>query len=131
MREPVEWVALIASVGLVVLVIELARRRRLAEEYAVVWLVAGGGLVALAVRRELLHSVAEWLGIFYPPAVLLLVTIGLGFVVSLYFSVVASQHRREIERLAEEVALLEERLRAQEARSGAQSSEPKRPTAAS
>ena len=54
---------------------------------------------------------ARWLGVYYPPAVLLLVLILFVFVASLYFSVVISGQRRQIEHLVEEIALLDQRLR--------------------
>ena len=51
------------------------------------------------------------LGIYYPPALLILVLVFFVFVVSLYFSVVVSRQRQQIERLVEDVALLDADLR--------------------
>ncbi len=62
---------------------------------------------------------AHGLGIFYPPAVLILVLIFFVFVVSLYFSVVISRQRLQIEQLVEELALLEAEIREMQAASGA------------
>ncbi len=47
----------------------------------------------------------------YPPAVLLLVLTLFVVIVSLYFSVVVSRQRQQIERLVEEIALLDEQVR--------------------
>ena len=90
MIEPVQGVALVASVFLLGLVLELVRRRLLVEEYAFVWLGLSVGLGVLAVKREILHGIAARLGVHYPPAVLLLFLAFLGFVVALHFSVVIS-----------------------------------------
>jgi hypothetical protein len=50
--------------------------------------------------------------------VLLLVLTLFVVIVSLYFSVVVSRHRKQIERLVEEVALLDEQIRTLRAGSG-------------
>jgi len=58
-----------------------------------------------------LHRFAAWLGIHYPPAALLLGLVFIVFVGLLVFSVVASRQRTQIERLIEDVAILEARIR--------------------
>lgn len=111
MTNTVQTVAIIASVAFLVLVIDLVRRRKLTEEYSFVWLVCAVALLGLSLWRELLHVVARWLGVFYPPAVLLLVLIAFVFIACLSFSVVISRQRMQIERLVEEHAILAARQR--------------------
>ena len=106
MSNPVQVVAVAVSFLLLLLVIYLVRRRRLTEEYSFIWIVCAGALLVLSLWREILDRVAGWLGVFYPPAVLLLVLTLFVFVASLYFSVVISRQRAQIERLVEEVAIL-------------------------
>jgi hypothetical protein len=103
--------AVIVSGALLLLVIDLVRRRKLTEEYSFIWIVCAVALLVLSLWRDILHATARWLGVYYPPALLLLVLIFFVFVASLYFSVVISSQRRQIERLVEEVALLDQRLR--------------------
>jgi hypothetical protein len=103
--------AVIVSGALLLLVVDLVRRRKLTEEYSFIWILCAVALLVLSLWRDILHVTARWLGIFYPPAVLLLVLIVSVFVASLYFSVVISGQRRQIERLVEEIALLDQRLR--------------------
>jgi hypothetical protein len=110
--EPVQIIALLASLFLLGLVLELVRRKKLTEEYSFVWLVCALALLVVALGRRLfLDRVALAMGIYYPPAALLLVLIFFVFVASLSFSVVVSRQRQQIERLIEETALLEARLR--------------------
>jgi len=109
--EPVQVIALFTSLFLLGLVLELVRRKKLTEEYSFVWLVCALALLGVALGRRLLERVALAMGIYYPPAALLLVLIFFVFVASLSFSVVASRQRQQIERLIEEAALLEARLR--------------------
>jgi len=110
--EPVQIIALLASLFLLGLVLELVRRKKLTEEYSFVWLVCALALLVVALGRRLfLDRVALAMGIYYPPAALLLVLIFFVFVASLSFSVVVSRQRQQIERLIEEAALLDARLR--------------------
>ena len=50
-------------------------------------------------------------GVYYPPAVLLLVLVLIVFGVSLGFSVVVSRQRRQIDRLIEDTAVMAAELR--------------------
>src|SRR4029453_8506867 len=96
--------------ALLFLVIGLVRRRRLTEEYSFLWIIFAAALLGLSIFRGVLHAVARGLGIFYPPAVLLLLLIFFVFIASLYFSVVISRQRQQIERLVEDQAILERDL---------------------
>ena len=111
MTSTVQVVAIAVSAALLAIVIELVRRRKLTEEYSFVWILCAVALLGLSLWRDLLHVVAHWLGVFYPPAVLLLVLTVFVFVACLYFSVVVSRQRQQIERLAEEQAILAARQR--------------------
>jgi hypothetical protein len=113
----VQLAAILVSLTLLVVVLDLVRRRKLSEEYSVVWIVCAAALLVLSIWRDSLHVVAGWLGVFYPPAVLLLVLVLFVFLACLAFSVVISRQSAQIERLAEEVAILSARER--EARAAA------------
>ena len=111
MGNVVQIGAVIVSGALLLLVIDLVRRGKLTEEYSFIWILCAAALLVLSLWRDILHVTARWLGVYYPPAVLLLVLIFFVFVASLYFSVVISGQRRQIEHLVEELALLDQRMR--------------------
>ena len=117
MTSGVQLAAILVSLTLLVVVLDLVRRRKLSEEYSVVWIVCAAALLVLSIWRDSLHVVAGWLGVFYPPAVLLLVLVLFVFLACLAFSVAISRQSVQIERLAEEVAILSARER--EARAAA------------
>jgi hypothetical protein len=110
--DRIQPVAIAGSVLLLALVLELVRRRRLSDEYGLTWIACAVALLAASVFRGALDRVALWFGIHYPPALLLLALIVLVFVVALNFSMVVSRQRRQIERLIQEVAILQAELRA-------------------
>jgi hypothetical protein len=110
--DVLQAVAVAVSAALLLVVLELVRRRKLREEYSFIWLGCAIALLLLSLWRDILHVAARELGVYYPPAVLLLVLILFVFVTSLYFSVVISRQRHQIETLVEELALLDAGLRA-------------------
>jgi len=54
---------------------------------------------------------ARWLGVYYPPAVLVLMLVAIISVASLSFSVILSRQQRQIDRLIEENAIMAAELR--------------------
>jgi hypothetical protein len=107
----------LASLGLVLVVLELIRSRRLRERYALLWLVTGLVLTALSAWRGGLNTIAGWLGVRgYPPAVLFAVGILFILAVLLHYSTVISRLSDQNVVLAQRIALLEQELRASEVR---------------
>jgi Uncharacterized conserved protein (DUF2304) len=101
----------IASFCLVLIVLELIRQRRLQERYALLWLLTGLTLTALAAWRSGLNTIAGWVGIRgYPPAVLFAVGILFILVVLLHYSTVISRLSDQNTILAQKLALLETKL---------------------
>jgi hypothetical protein len=111
MTDLVQIIAVSISIALLLLVLELVRRGKLTEEYSFIWIGCSIALIVLSVWRNSLHTAAHALGIYYPPAVLILVLGFFVFVGSLYFSVVVSRQRQQIEHMVEELALLEADVR--------------------
>jgi hypothetical protein len=109
-----------AAVGavllLLLLVLELVRRRRLLERYALVWMAVTGLLILLALWDGLLTSVASVIGISYPPSALFLIAFGFVILLLLHFSVAVSRLTDQSKVLAQQLALLDERVRRQEER---------------
>jgi hypothetical protein len=102
----------IASFTLVLVVLELIRSRRLRERYALLWLLTGLVLTALAAWRDGLNTIAGWVGVRgYPPAVLFAVGILFILAVLLHYSTVISRLSDQNTILAQRVALLEHKLR--------------------
>ena len=103
--------ASIASVLLILVVLELIRGRRLKERYALLWLVTGAVLLVLSAWRDGLNTIAGWLGVTgYPPAILFAVATLFIIVVLLHYSTVLSQLDDRNTLLAQEVGILRQRL---------------------
>ena len=104
----VQIVAIAGSALLFFFVLELLRRRRLGEPYAILWLIASVVLLTLAVWDDLLDELASLVGIAVPANALFIVAFGFVLILLLSFSVVLSRLSRENKILAQEVARLNE-----------------------
>ena len=110
----VSVVAAIASALFLLVIFELIRSRRLQERYALLWLVTGSVILLLSVWRDALRLVAQEIGIAYPPSALFVLGFLFILVVLLHYSTVISELSERNVLLAQDIALLEERLRSQE-----------------
>jgi hypothetical protein len=118
--------AAIASVLLILIVLELIRGRRLKERYALLWLATGLVLLVLSAWRGGLNTIAGWLGVSgYPPAILFAAAIMFVIAVLLHYSTVLSRLTDDNVLLAQEVALLRARLDALERERETAATEPR------
>ena len=107
----VSIIGVVASLLLLLVVLELVRGRRLKERYALLWLATGVVLLVLSAWREALNTIAGWVGVTgYPPAVLFAVATLFILLVLLHYSTVLSKLTDENVKLAQRIALLEERV---------------------
>ena len=102
----VQIVAIVGSALLFFFVLELLRRRRLGEPYAILWLFASVILLVLSVWDDLLDSLADLVGIQTPANALFVVGFAFVLVLLLSFSSVISRLSRENKLLAQEIARL-------------------------
>lgn len=106
----VQIVGIIGAGILLLTILELVRRRRLLERYALLWLLAGTVLLGLAIWRGALEELAALVGIASPPNALFFVAFGFVLVLLLHFSVAVSRLTDQSKVLAQRLALLEERV---------------------
>ncbi len=110
----IQIVAVICAATLLFVVLELVRRRRLMERYAILWLFSAVVILGLAIFRGALATLASTLGIAYPPNALFFVAFAFVLLLLLHFSMVISRLADQSKVLAQRLALVEERLRRQE-----------------
>lgn len=109
MEVKIQIVAIVASGGLLLVILEMVRQRRLLERYALLWLFSALVLLALAVWRDFLETIANAIGIIYPPNALFVIAFGFVLLLLLHFSIAVSRLADQSKVLAQRVALLEER----------------------
>jgi hypothetical protein len=104
------FVAALAVVLLLGVIVELIRRHRLQERYALLWIATGAVMLVLAIWRRGLDAFSDLIGVAYPPSALFMVAGLFVFVVLLHFSTVLSRLSEQNKTLAQRLALLEEKL---------------------
>lgn len=113
--ERQQFVAIALAAGILLLVLELVRRRKLREEYSWLWVVTSIVLIALALDGTLLERASGWIGAATSTSTLFFGAIVFLLLVALQFSVHLSKLAHRQKALAQRLALLEEeveRLRA-------------------
>ena len=96
----------IGAVGLVVLVLDLVRRRRLSEEYSLLWLVSTLLMAVLGFSTPVLEFLTRALGIVLESSTVFACGLAFTTAVLLHLSVRLSRLGRENDVLAREIALL-------------------------
>ncbi len=118
-RAQILWAVLgVMLLGAIGIILILVRRRRLRGKYGLLWLLVAAALVPLAVIPRAVDWLAQELGVYYSPTVILLAGLGLLTLLSMHFSWELSRLEERSRTLAEEVALLRSDLeRAERAQS--------------
>jgi hypothetical protein len=105
----VQVVAILASTVLLLVILELVRRRRLLERYALLWLFSSLVLLGLAVWNDALSTISHAIGIATPSNALFLIAFGFVLVLLLHFSLAVSRLSDQTKVLAQKLAILEDR----------------------
>jgi hypothetical protein len=107
----IQLVAILGAIALLLVVLELVRRRRLLERYALIWLLSAVVLLGLALWRDALDRLAHAVGIASGPNALFFVAFAFVLLLLLNFSAAVSRLSDQTKVLAQRLALLEERVR--------------------
>jgi hypothetical protein len=102
------------AVGLAILVAvavaELVRRRKLREEFSVMWVAVASVIALLAIDQELLLTVSQWIGASNPVSTLFFGGLLFAFALSLQLSVRLSRLTLRHRILAQRLTLLEDEV---------------------
>ncbi|HEX5053470.1 MAG TPA: DUF2304 domain-containing protein [Planctomycetota bacterium] len=103
-------VALIFAVCMVTAVFELVRRRKLREEYSMVWVATALALAVLAVNHDLLITLSRWIGAASSVSTLFFGALLFLLALVLQFSVRLTRLTHRNRTLGQRLALLEEEV---------------------
>lgn len=107
----IQFFSVTSSLFLFAFVLRLVKRKKLKEEYSLLWLGFGLVFILLAFYKPLLELVAKALGIIYAPAALLLILVTSIFFILIQFSVVISKLAEGNKNLIQEVGILKAELK--------------------
>ena len=101
--------SIVVSATLLLYILEMVRRRRLREEYSILWLFGSVVILVLSLKQSWLISIALAVGIAYPPSFLFLVGILFIMLILIHFSIAISKLHQMHKKMAQELALLKQR----------------------
>ena len=114
--------------AVLLLVVNLVRKRQLQERYAILWLLAGLGLTLAPVFINQLDQLAYALGFAYPPALLLMLAV-IGLLLIIFqLSLTISRNADQIKVLTQEAGLLRNEVETLKARPAQPANPPGRET---
>jgi len=103
-------VAIIGSVILLLIILELVRRKYLRERYALIWIVTGSLFFLLSIRTQFLYGISDLLGFTVASNALFFFGILFLLLIVLALSVITSRLSEKNKVLTQEVVLLKKRV---------------------
>ena len=105
----VTYFSICASAGFLLYILEMVRRRKLREEYSILWLFGSAMILVLSLKQDWLVGIAHAVGIVYPPSFLFLVGILFILLILIHFSIAISKLHHMNKKMAQEIALMKEK----------------------
>jgi len=105
------YIAIMGSVFILAFIVELIRKNKLKEKYALLWLFFGFIFLFLSLFRNVLEIVAKIIGVDYAPAALFLTLIIAMFLILLHYSIVVSELSEKNITVIQELGLLKFELK--------------------
>ena len=101
-----QYIAIAASIGLFIYITYLVRKKRIKEEYSLLWIFFSVVFIFFSVWRNGLEFFARLIGIAYPPAALFIILLLAIFLILIEFSRIISRLTDRNTTLAQELGIL-------------------------
>ena len=103
--------SIIGSILILLLLIELIRRRKLKENYSLLWFGIAIVFLIFSIWPDFLFYIASLLGIQYAPSALFLILVTGLYLLLLHFSVVISELSEKNKKLSQKIGLMDSEIR--------------------
>jgi hypothetical protein len=103
--------ALLISSCTFIFIIEMVRRKKLREEYSILWLATAVGMLALILKYDWLVALTKLIGAELPTSTLFLGSIIFLILIAVQFSIKLSSLTEQVKNLAQHNSLLEAELK--------------------
>ena len=101
-----KFFAIVASVLIMFIVVELVRRRRLREEYSWLWLLTGATIILLVLWYDLLVFITHLIGAVAPTTTIFIFGFLFLMLISLHYSIQISKLSHQVKEMAQQLTLL-------------------------
>jgi len=108
--QTTQVIAIVVSISLFLYILYLVRKKKIKEEYSLLWLSSSFVFILFSIWRDGLEYFAKLIGIAYPPAALFLLLLLAIFLILIEFSINISKLSEQNKILAQELAILRNEL---------------------
>lgn len=108
--ERINIIAIIGSILLLILIIELVRRKYLSERYSLLWILTGIAFLILSIKMDIAVYFSRVLGFAVPANALFFFGILFLILIVLSLSVILSRLAEKNKILTQEIVLLKKRI---------------------
>lgn len=102
---------IIFSMGFMLLILELIRRKKLKEKYALLWLFSASAILTITIFNNTLQWITSFLKITLPSNAVFFLGIIFLILINLHFSLTISSLSEQNRKIVQKIALLEESLK--------------------
>lgn len=106
----IQIIAIAISISFLLYIVRLIIKGKLREEYSIVWIISTIILVLFSFWRNGLEVLSKLLGVYEAPNLVFTGAIFAIFIYLLHLSVIVSKLHTQNKQLAQEIALLKEKL---------------------
>ena len=107
----IQVIAIATSILFLLYIVRLIVKGKLREEYSIVWIICTVVLILFSFWRDGLAVVSDLVGVYSPPNLVFIAAIFAVFIYLLHLSVVISKLQAQNKQLAQDVALLKEKMK--------------------
>ena len=107
----IQIIAITASVLFLLYIVRLIIKGKLREEYSIVWIICTVVLILFSFWRDGLEIIAKLVGVYEAPNLVFTGAIFAVFIYLLHLSVVVSKLHEENKKLAQDIAMLKEKMK--------------------
>ncbi len=104
-------IAILGSLLFLLLILFLIQRKRIKEEYSLLWIFFAIIFIVFSFWRGGLDYIAQLIGIAYPPAALFLILLMAVILILIEFSIIISKLSDKNKTLAQEIGILKQELK--------------------
>ena len=99
--------AIISSLAILIIIVELVRQRKLREDYSWLWILTGFTIIILSLWYDLLVFFTHLIGAVLPTTTLFIFGLLFLVLISLHFSVKISKLTNQVKELSQRLAILD------------------------
>jgi len=97
------------AIGIVlfILIIELVRRKKMREEYSLLWLLSGAIICLLSLWYKITAWLTQLVGAVYPPSILFFFGLIFLALINIFYSVKLSALSNQVKNLSQRLSIME------------------------